>query len=100
MDLLQQTVRPISRFIARDDFPNLRIKHSFRVLFDTDGFTPLPAFVDDLYLPIVLTLSLQNSSKRSNGEDLPSRRLVYGCVMLGREKNVAVTGHRLLESAD
>ena len=100
LDLLQQAVGPIAGFVTRDHAPDVSIEHPIGVLFDTDRLPAFAPFDNNLYLSVVLPLCLQDPSERPNGIDLLGLWLINGRVVLRREEDVALAGHRLFERPD
>src|SRR5580765_7090089 len=97
---LQQPVCAITRLIRRSHSPDMRVKHPFRVLLDTHHAAAFAALDDNLYLAVVLTLRLQDTSQRSNRIYLVGSRLIDSRVVLGCEKYLPFAGHRLLEGCN
>jgi hypothetical protein len=75
----------------------MRVKDTFVILLDTHGLSAFTAFDNHFDLSIVLPLSLQYTSDRSDLEDLVFARFVDRCVVLRGEEDVSLTGHCFLE---
>src|ERR1035437_5312512 len=97
MDLLQQPVCTITRFVRRRDPPDVGVKHTVGVLLDTHNTAPLASLDDYLYLTILLPLRLQDAPECSDLVYLIGGWLVDSSVMLGRKKYLALAGHGPLE---
>src|SRR5947209_18839413 len=78
----------------------MRKEHPVFCLFDTYRLTAFTTLDNNLYLSVVLSLGLENSSQRANCIDLIRRGFVNGCIMLGCKKDVSVARHCLFERAD
>ena len=97
MYLLQQPVRPVTGLVSRSHTPHVRVKHPVGVLLDPHHSPAFAALDDDLYLPVVLPLCLQNAPQGADRVDLIRFWLVDRRVVLGRQKYLPLAGHRLLK---
>ena len=70
------------------------------VIFDAHGRGALAPLDDDLDLPVLLLLRLQDAAQRADAVNLFGRRLVHAGVVLRGEEDRAVTGQRFFERAD
>ena len=97
MQPLKQPVRPIARFIRRGDTPDMSVEHSLFVLLDPHHSPAFPSLDHDLYLAVLLTLSLQNTPEGADLEYLLRVRFVNRGVMLRSQKDLPLAGHGLFE---
>ena len=97
MDLLQQSVSPVSGLIDRSDLPDVCVKNAVWILIDPYRLSPLAPFDDHLDLTVVLPLSLKDSAYRTYREDLFGIRFIDRRIVLSSKKDVAFAGHRLFK---
>jgi hypothetical protein len=100
MDLLQKPVGSKTGVVYGLHLSDMGVKHPVCILFDTNGFSAVASFDDDLDLSIILPLGLQYPAERPDGVNLVGVWLINRCVVLGCEKNIPFSAHRLFQRSD